>query len=95
VAKTPACSGTGVKKICTTGLSGISFRNTSSNKNIMIMNDTSGVVRMTPQLGASLMIIVLTTLEVSFISPRVISYAPREHKSEKKDDNTSPSYGLP
>jgi len=36
-------------------------------KNITIINDTSLVVRMMPQLGASLTIIILMTLEVSFM----------------------------
>ncbi len=36
-------------------------------KNITIVNDTSRVVRTTPQLGASLTIIILMTLEVSFM----------------------------
>ncbi len=36
-------------------------------KHIMIVNDTSRVVRMMPQLGASLTIVILTTLEVSFM----------------------------
>jgi hypothetical protein len=36
-------------------------------KNIMIVNDTSRVVRMIPKLGASLIIIMRTTLEVSFM----------------------------
>ncbi len=31
-------------------------------KNITIVNDTSRVVRMTPQLGASLMIVILTIM---------------------------------
>ncbi len=33
----------------------------------MITNDTSRVVRMMPQLGASLKVIILTILEVSFM----------------------------
>jgi hypothetical protein len=37
-----------------------------NNKNITIVNDSSGVARMMSQLGASLMITILTTLEVSF-----------------------------
>jgi hypothetical protein len=36
-------------------------------KNIVIINDTSRVIRMTPQLGASLMIVILINLEVSFM----------------------------
>ncbi len=36
-------------------------------KNIMIINGTSRVVRMTPKLGASVTIVILTTLEVSFM----------------------------
>ncbi len=36
-------------------------------KNITIVFDTSRVVRMTPQLGASLVILTLMTLEVSFM----------------------------
>ncbi len=36
-------------------------------KNITIVNDTCRVVRMTLQLGASLMIVTLMTLEVSFM----------------------------
>ncbi len=36
-------------------------------KNITTVSDTSRVVRMMPQLGAPLTIIILTTLEVSFM----------------------------
>ncbi len=36
-------------------------------KNITIVNDTSRVFTMTPQLGASLTIIILMTLGVSFM----------------------------
>ncbi len=36
-------------------------------KNVMIVNDTSRVVKIMPQLGASLMIVILTTVEVSFM----------------------------
>ncbi len=36
-------------------------------KNNMIVSDTSRVVRMTPQLESSLTIIILTTLDVSFM----------------------------
>jgi hypothetical protein len=35
--------------------------------NITIVNDNSKVIRMIPPLGASLTIIILTTLEVSFM----------------------------
>ncbi len=41
-------------------------RGINKNKNITIVNDRSGVARMMSQLGASLMITILTTLEVSF-----------------------------
>ncbi len=48
-------------------------------KNIVIVNDTSRVIRMTPQLGASRMIVILTNLEVSFmIKIFFIIYAPRD-----------------
>ncbi len=36
-------------------------------KNTTIINDTSRVVRMTPQHGASLTIVILVTIEVSFM----------------------------
>ncbi len=37
------------------------------NNNITIVNDTSRAIRMMPQLGASLMIVILTALDVSFM----------------------------
>ncbi len=40
-------------------------------KNITIVNDTYRVVRMMPQLGASLTRVILATLEVSFILPEL------------------------
>jgi hypothetical protein len=38
-------------------------------KKIMIVNDTSRVIRMMPQLRVSLMNIILSTIEVSFMLP--------------------------
>ncbi len=49
------------KKFCNIHTSGL------YNKNITIVNDTSRVVRMMPQLGASLMIVILTTLDLLFM----------------------------
>jgi hypothetical protein len=46
-------------------------------KNIMIVNDTSRVIRIMLQLRASLVIIPMTRGVIN--APRVINYAPKEH----------------
>jgi hypothetical protein len=58
--------------LVTLPLQGVTGTNTAISyglyyKNIRILNDTSRVIRMTPQLGASLMIVTLMTLEVSLM----------------------------
>ncbi len=48
-------------------------------KNITIVKDTSRVFRLMPQLGASLTIVILTTLEVAFMlleSPIMLLESP-------------------
>jgi hypothetical protein len=50
-----------------TVLSIIDISRSINYKNVMIVNDTSRVVKMMPQLGASLLIVILTTVEVSFM----------------------------
>jgi hypothetical protein len=47
--------------------SGLSHCSSLYYKNITIINDTSRIFKMMPPLGASLIVVILTTLEVSFM----------------------------